>query len=96
MPVNISFDGKNAKSCLCIQCPVQTRSACANEKDSEAGVSDPLPKESPRLYCSKGLAGCKDIDSQATCICGSCPVWKANGLAKTKPAYHFCVHGKPK
>jgi len=96
MPVKIPFDGKNATSCLCLRCPVQIKSACAKEKDASAGVSDPLPNESPRLYCSKGLAECKDIEGEAICICGSCEVWKANSLVKGNPAYHFCVRGKPK
>jgi len=90
----VKFEASNAAKCICMQCPVQVKSACAIGKVSPSDPpKDSLPKGLPKVYCAKGLAECKDIDGKASCICGSCEVWKTNKLVKGKPAYHFCIHG---
>ena len=95
--MKVPFDQKGVKDCICTQCPVQVRSACAKEKEkSSKGIPSPRPHGVPRLYCSSGKASCSDLDLKQMCICGACPVWNKHKLAGAKPTLHFCRDGAAK
>jgi hypothetical protein len=100
MASKVPFDAGEIKRCICPSCPVQIMSACVVGKESAMDAAGPggelKPEDVPRLYCSTGVASCKDIDVEKKCICDSCPVWKDFGLSDGKPAYHFCRDGTPK
>jgi len=48
----------------------------------------------PEVYCSTGIAVCKDIDTRQMCICGGCAVWQDYDLISREPAYYFCKNGR--
>ncbi len=54
----VPFTAENAAKCVCGQCPVQTGSACVQEKLRTAKGRD-----LPVLYCAMGVATCTDIDT---------------------------------
>jgi hypothetical protein len=90
----VPFASENARECICMQCPVQSKSLCAKEKEkSSKGSTQPKPQDTPRLYCSSGKAICKDIDTKQMCICGVCSVWNKFKLAGAKPPMYFCRDG---
>ena len=54
----------------------------------------PNPEEMPALYCSIGVAACKDLDNNKACICGQCQVYKDFSLMQGRPVEHFCFNDK--
>lgn len=83
--------------CLCPGCPVQSKSQCVAGLAS--GLNEALKKsplkhgEVPGAYCGAGKATCTDLDPKQSCMCGGCAVFARYGLAKGKPAGHFCRDG---
>ena len=57
---------------------------------------DPMPKPSEiaEMYCSIGVAPCKDLDSSKMCICRQCQVYKDFSLMEGRPVEHFCFNDK--
>lgn len=98
----VSYIPANAEACRCPECPVQAESQCAaqgmkNIKKAMGGKCCPRTPDRqsfPGLYCSKGKAGCHDIDTRRLCICDTCNVWKENGLMRAETTDHFCRNGK--
>lgn len=99
----VQFTMDNIKKCICERCPVQAKSECVRKKMEMAKkmmnnpkMSDMMPKTAdiPGLYCSGGIAFCKDIDTKQMCICGSCPVWEEYNLSKGKPLNYYCRDGR--
>ncbi len=94
----IPFTRSNAKKCLCWQCPVQIDSACikANVKKMGDVMSTKFfkPQVVPGLYCSSGIASCKDIDTNRSCICGACEIYHSYRLGSGLPLDHFCKDGR--
>ncbi len=93
----VPFNVANVSRCLCPGCPVQSDSSCVAEKNDHFEMAlkqNPLnPEELPAAYCSSGVARCKDLDGDRTCICGSCPVFSEYYLASGEPAGYFCQYG---
>lgn len=93
----IPFNTTNVTRCVCGKCPVQTKSQCVTDKMTnikKALSMNPLKREDiPGLYCSTGVATCKDTDTKQGCICGTCPNWTEYKLASGKPAGYFCRDG---
>ena len=97
----VPFSMENIKRCRCPGCPVQTGSQCVSEKlgkldDVVKAASSGKAKTAgdvPGVYCSTGVATCKDIDPKQPCICGTCAVWQQYNLVKGKPAGYFCRSG---
>ncbi len=98
----VSFTTETITKCICPQCPVQGISECVHGKMGKlpeimrnAGKNKvPESQDVPGVYCSTGIAACKDLDFKQMCICGGCTVWKKNNLIKGKPAYYFCKDGR--
>ncbi len=98
--IKVPFTRKNAKNCICWECTVQIDSDCIKknaEKMGEVmGTEFFEPEIVPGLYCSSGLAWCKDINTNRPCICYKCPVLLNYDLAKNQPIDHYCKNGKAK
>ncbi len=98
--VKVPFTRQNAKKCICPECPVQADSQCI--KDNSEKMGDVMTTKSfepqivPGLYCSSGVASCKDIDASRSCICGGCEVYNDYRLGSGKPEDHFCRNGNAK
>lgn len=97
----VPFMFENITRCLCMECPVQAKSRCAQEREKkleEIIKSEekklPKPEEMAKLYCSGGRTSCKDTDFEQMCICGQCPVWDEYGLANARPTMYYCRDGK--
>jgi hypothetical protein len=95
----VPFTAENVAKCICVQCPVQTGSACVKEKlakakEARGSGAMPKPEDFPGLYCATGNAACKDINTRQMCICGDCPIWKEYMLVSGKPLGYFCRDGK--
>ena len=69
--VIINLNIGNLQKCICPECPVQSKSICADEKIAnmieketmhEENISN--PQEIPGLYCAAGKSKCKDFDSE--------------------------------
>lgn len=95
--VKVQFTRKNAQKCLCGGCPVQSESQCVKDNSKKIGdiMSSPKfePELLPRLYCSSGVASCKDIDLNQSCICGDCDVYDNYILGDGQPLDYFCKNG---
>lgn len=93
----VPFEKDAVAKCICPQCPVQTKSKCAQDlkpKLEEALSHSPLRREEiPGLYCATGKAACPDLDTGQSCICGDCPVFARYKLAAAKPAMYYCKDG---
>lgn len=99
----VPYNQENAMMCSCTRCPVQAASSCAVEKvkameemmakGMPEGIMPP-PADLPGLYCSTGVATCKDLDFTKMCICAGCPVWDKCGLTDGEPKGIFCRAGK--
>jgi hypothetical protein len=90
----VSFTTETIKECICPQCPVQGKSQCVKDKmsrrtEGEAG-------DFPGVYCSTGIAGCRDLDIRQICICGGCQVFEKFNLAGGKPMFYYCRDGMAK
>lgn len=98
--VKVPFTRANAFKCLCRQCPVQSGSACVKSNVEKIGdiVSSRVfnLQVMPGLYCSSGVAPCKDIDTHLSCFCSGCPVYEGYNLGKGQPPNHFCENGLAK
>jgi len=96
----VPFNIDNINRCLCTRCPVQAESQCVKEKKEKreqiinSGDIENQSKEVPNLYCSSGIAECKDLDTKQMCICGVCPVWAEYDLPYGKPVNYFCRDGE--
>ena len=94
----IPFTRTNANTCICWDCPVQTSSQCVKDNSDKTGNVMTTkffePQIVPALYCSSGVASCKDIDTDQDCLCPSCAVFIENDLDKGQPADHYCRDGK--
>ncbi len=93
----VPFTRPNAKKCICWECPVQTDSACIKANADKMGevMSTKFftPDIVPGLYCSSGIASCKDIKTERACICGGCPVYGDYKLGAGQPTDHYCANG---
>lgn len=96
---DVEYIKKNLERCMCMSCPVQIDSICANERklkvldmlaNYEEGSLLLEPSQIAALYCSIGKSGCGDIDTEQLCQCMKCPVFKENSLTKG----YFCKFGK--
>ncbi|NLY37274.1 MAG: DUF2769 domain-containing protein [Tissierellia bacterium] len=98
--VKVPFTRSNAKKCICWQCTVQADSACVSknaEKMGEVMSSNFFePEIVPGLYCSSGVASCKDIETSRPCICYECPIFLDYNLAECQLIEHYCKNGKAK
>ena len=98
--VKVPFTKPNAKKCICWQCTVQTDSACIKKNAEKMGevMSTNFfePKIVPGLYFSSGVASCKDIDTNRSCICYKCPVFIDYNLEEYRPIDHYCKNGSAK
>jgi len=98
----VPFTVSNIKRCRCTVCPVQADSECAQEKYSElkneleccGGVEALEPQKVAGVYCSTGIASCKDLNFNKQCICHTCPAWEGYELKKSTPMIYFCNKGK--
>ncbi len=95
--VKVPFTKVEAKKCICWQCPVQTKSECIKRNAEKMGEVMTTryfkPEIVPGLYCSSGVASCKDLDFTQTCICSGCAVFGDYKLAGGQPTHHFCQSG---
>lgn len=90
----VAFSMGNLKKCQCPACPVQAQSKCVAEKvkalKEQMPKTVPKPKDVvPGVYCSQGMAVCKDLDPSKTCICPTCAVWTENNLQ----SQYYCQRG---
>jgi len=96
--IHVPFNQDNVKKCRCPVCPVQRESQCIKEKVNNiqsALKAFPLkPPDIPGEYCAQGVASCKDIDIQQTCICDTCLVFSGYNLAGGQPVGLYCQDGK--
>lgn len=96
----VSFTRENAKKCICWECPVQADSSCIKKNEEKMGevMSTNFfePEIVPGLYCSSGVASCKDIDTSKPCICYKCPIFLEFNLSENQPIDHYCKNGKAK
>lgn len=96
----VPFLTETITKCFCPQCPVQGNSRCVMDKMEKLPeimkTTGKVPKSQdfPGVYCSTGIAACKDIDTKQMCICGSCTVWKEYNLISGEQTYYFCKNGK--
>lgn len=98
----VPYTVSNIKRCRCPQCFVQANSKCVKEKYS--GLKNELesleeiealePQKVPGIYCSTGIATCKDLDFNKQCICYTCPVWDSYELENSKTIIYFCNKGE--
>ncbi len=98
--IKVPFTRSNAKNCICWKCPVQADSVCIKTNADKMGevMSTKFftPDIVPGLYCSSGIASCKDIDTSRSCICGDCKVYDSYNLAAGHPTDHYCGNGMAK
>jgi hypothetical protein len=96
--INVPFTVDNVNKCRCSICPVQQNSQCVKDKMNkrqDALNQDPMkPEEIPNAYCSQGKATCQDIDTNQSCICGTCLVFSEYNLPRGKPVGYYCRDGK--
>ena len=58
------------------------------------GEMKPNPEDMPGVYCSIGVASCRDLNSNKACICRQCQVYKDFTLKEARPMEHFCFNSK--
>ncbi len=96
--IKVPFTRENAVKCLCPECPVQADSQCVRQNLEKMGevktTSFFQPEIVPGLYCSSGVAGCRDIDPDRGCICGACDIYNGFRLGDEQPLDHFCKNGR--
>ncbi len=99
--VDIDLTIDNLQKCICPECPVQSKSLCADEKIAnmiekeimqEKNISN--PQEIPGLYCITGKSKCKDLDFEQACQCSGCDIWKEYELGDKKPREYYCLKDK--
>jgi hypothetical protein len=102
MDSKVPYTVENMMKCMCGKCPVQADSKCAKDKFKDMGdkmknaaqAEVPKPEDVPGIYCSTGVATCKDLDPSKPCICYTCPLWTEYDLQNGKPLGYFCKDGK--
>ncbi|HWR26669.1 MAG TPA: DUF2769 domain-containing protein [candidate division Zixibacteria bacterium] len=87
----VSFTTETINECICPQCPVQGKSQCV--KDKMGRRTEGEARDFPGVYCSTGIAGCRDLDTRQICICGGCQVFEKYNLAGRKPMFYYCRDG---
>jgi hypothetical protein len=96
----VPFLTETITKCFCPQCPVQGNSWCVTDKMEKLPetmkTTGKVPKSQdfPGVYCSAGIAACKDLDTKQMCICGGCTVWKEYNLISGEQIYYFCKNGR--
>lgn len=93
----VQFTRDNIDKCQCVNCPVQSGSACVGDKMRKMRPPEgpgamgamPSPQDVPGVYCSTGEAACRDLDHDKNCICPTCMVWREDGLEN----YKYCRDG---
>ncbi len=94
----VPFTRANAYSCICWDCPVQASSQCVKENTAKTGNVMTTqffePQTVPALYCSSGVASCKDIDTKLDCLCPGCAVFIEYNLDQGQPVEYYCRDGK--
>ncbi len=98
----VPFLTETITKCFCPQCPVQGNSQCVIDKMEKSPEimkttgkgKVPKSQDFPGVYCSTGIAACKDLDTKQMCICGGCTVWKEYNLISGEQTYYFCKNGK--
>ena len=97
--VGIDFSMENIKKCLCTKCAVQIESQCVRDKQkimlliTQQDLDSPMRMDEervPGLYCSTGMASCKDIDPKKVCKCNECSIWDQYKLVAQR---YFCQNG---
>jgi len=87
--VEVDYNKKNLERCMCISCPVQMDSVCANGRrlklldtlnNMNEGDMMPEPSHIAGIYCAIGKATCGDLATEKMCQCTKCPVFKENNL----------------
>ena len=83
---------------------VQAESICVDGKkrimaeiawSSESGMLFEADRV-PGIYCSTGIALCKDLNPRRRCKCRECDVWKEYNLGDGKADIYFCQNGEKK
>ena len=100
----VPFTIEKIMKCFCPQCPVQGNSQCVkNEMEKLPEIMKNTNKsrvlksqEVPGVYCSTGIATCKDLDTNQMCICGGCPIFEEYNLTGGKPIFYYCRDGMAK
>ena len=95
----VSFTTETIRKCICPQCPVQGKSQCVKDKMGnlpKTAGKPPAQEDIPGVYCSTGIAVCKDLDTGQLCICGGCQVFEKYNLADEKPMFYYCRDGMVK
>ena len=98
----VPYIASNLERCMCSQCPVQSESACAQEKignfkNEAKNVGEgkaPSPQNVPGIYCSAGEAICRDLNPNKDCSCNTCAVWKEYDLENANVIKYYCGSGK--
>jgi len=95
--VKVDLNKTNIDQCMCTDCPVQAKSQCVKIKEAamnETFKKNPLQgQDIPSMYCSTGIAACKDFDFSLECICKTCAVFDFYNLGKGKLINYFCQKG---
>ena len=98
--VKVPFSTTTVTKCMCPKCPVQGKSQCVSGKLAtlnEALKARPLKREDiPNVYCSTGMATCRDLDPKQSCLCGGCSVFSKYKLDSFEPVGYYCQHGAAK
>lgn len=92
---NIELNIENIQKCACLECPIQIESKCAQNKIKnmqemmkiEKNIV-PNPRNIPGMYCINGLTSCNDFNTDKTCKCTVCNIFKENKLENSID--HFC------
>ena len=98
----VPYTVSNIRRCRCPQCFVQADSECVkemysglkNELESLGRIEVPEHLKVPGIYCSTGIATCKDLNYNKQCICYTCPVWDCYELEHSKKIMYFCTKGE--
>lgn len=99
--IRVPYPPEKGLRCSCRQCPVQSKSRCAEEKKKKMDEMfksgekfAPNAENLVLFYCSIGKAACNDMDFNEVCICPNCPVWKRYDLGNAKPMIYYCRDGR--
>lgn len=91
----IELNIENIQKCACLECPSQIESKCAQNKIKnmqemmkiEKNIV-PNPRNIPGMYCINGLTSCNDFNTDETCKCTVCDIFKENKLENS--TNHYC------
>ncbi|MGF7118743.1 DUF5518 domain-containing protein [Methanobacterium oryzae] len=86
---------ENIQKCACLECPIQTESMCAQNKIENMKEMMKIeknmvlePKNIPGMYCITQVTACNDFNTNKTCNCSNCNIFKENKLENS--IGHFC------